>query len=875
MADDPGFPTNEDWPTWSYVNALAALTGDTVPDLGHITWTPTAPKQTPKDGKDATTFGAVSEQKGIEIGDIKWLMFDEAASGAHLDNSDPSTRNVPQDLAYYAWDEQYFGVNIDRNAIQAYEDTADNTTTFITDLQSLKHNDLDAYTLGDLRNNVVELQQVLSNKANDYRRLANGLKTSNSDFQGKAAAVIQERLEYYASALEHWRDQAHSTYGVDPADAIMDAWNAITGFVNAFNKIHQDAYNANIRNLIRNGVNQAASSVMQHMIDSGIVAGNPNYALGGYTKYYWTAGRLPVRIAVHVDPSKEEIAQKINEALSSYPMPNGGNGNLRDPATWDALNKWVGSAVVNWLNVFDQVARTALPSLNDAFVVLAKTLQALTDPTPFTPHAGSPNSLYNTNTPVSEFPPFNFNFGMPNTPPYDYNTPPYNYNTPPYNFNTPSDFYNSLGPPSGNGNQGPSGDFNVPSNLFDPTAHMLDGLNNLLDPTAHMFDGLNNLFDPTAHMFDGLNHLIPDGLIPNNLFDPTAHMLDGLGNLIPSNLLGNQPFSNPTDQLPDGQTVGPLGQLLDNGKPVLGPDGNLVGPDGKPLLGPEGELLGPGGKPLLGPKGELLGPDGKPLLGPHGELLGPDGQPLHGPHGEMLGPDGKPLLGPHGEILGPGGAPVTGPHGELLGPDGKPLIGKDGKPLTVESPSGLHGLAGLGGGPSHVPPVPALPGATATAGAGMHRLDPGRSLSGVPDVVGDPSQWSARQGDQSATVPAGPSESPGAPGTAGTAGTAGGMGGMPFMPPMGGGGMGGGSEKKERERQTWLSEDEKVWGTDVAAGMSVIGRPDDDEDEMDSEEVVLPLGPVRSRRPAPGRQQPPARTATSEGDEDDTVPRRG
>ena len=31
-------------------------------------------------------------------------------------------------------------------------------------------------------------------------------------------------------------------------------------------------------------------------------------------------------------------------------------------------------------------------------------------------------------------------------------------------------------------------------------------------------------------------------------------------------------------------------------------------------------------QPLLGANGELLGPDGKPLLGPNGELLGADGQ---------------------------------------------------------------------------------------------------------------------------------------------------------------------------------------------------------------------------------------------------------
>jgi hypothetical protein len=83
------------------------------------------------------------------------------------------------------------------------------------------------------------------------------------------------------------------------------------------------------------------------------------------------------------------------------------------------------------------------------------------------------------------------------------------------------------------------------------------------------------------------------------------------------------------------------------------------------------------------------------------------------------------------------------------------------------------------------------------------------------------------------------------------------------------GGMGGmGGEKKERERQTWLSEDEKVWGTDVSAGIAVIGLPDDDsDDELDPEEIIQPLGPVRGRHtPASGRRT---------HDHDDTVTRGG
>ncbi|MFF9321706.1 AAWKG family protein [Streptomyces sp. NPDC014735] len=50
--------------------------------------------------------------------------------------------------------------------------------------------------------------------------------------------------------------------------------------------------------------------------------------------------------------------------------------------------------------------------------------------------------------------------------------------------------------------------------------------------------------------------------------------------------------------------------------------------------------------------------------------------------------------------------------------------------------------------------------------------------------------------------------------------------GMPMMPPMGGGagGMGGATQSDERERHTWVSEDEEVWGTDEGGVAGVIGR---------------------------------------------------
>jgi hypothetical protein len=83
-----------------------------------------------------------------------------------------------------------------------------------------------------------------------------------------------------------------------------------------------------------------------------------------------------------------------------------------------------------------------------------------------------------------------------------------------------------------------------------------------------------------------------------------------------------------------------------------------------------------------------------------------------------------------------------------------------------------------------------------------------------------------------------------------------GLGGYPFMPPMGGmGGMGasGNQQEKDRERTTWLAEDEEIWGTDPDVAPAVVGR----EEIPDME----PGDP--SRRPAPtqgpGSPQAPVR----------------
>ncbi|HWS31762.1 MAG TPA: hypothetical protein VN408_03355 [Actinoplanes sp.] len=80
--------------------------------------------------------------------------------------------------------------------------------------------------------------------------------------------------------------------------------------------------------------------------------------------------------------------------------------------------------------------------------------------------------------------------------------------------------------------------------------------------------------------------------------------------------------------------------------------------------------------------------------------------------------------------------------------------------------------------------------------------------------------------------------------------------GMPFMPPMGGmGGASGGQQgQKERERKTWLEEDEEVWGADPDCAPAVLGRgpAPDPSSTPTGRPVTAPRRPAQPSSPARG-----------------------
>jgi hypothetical protein len=90
---------------------------------------------------------------------------------------------------------------------------------------------------------------------------------------------------------------------------------------------------------------------------------------------------------------------------------------------------------------------------------------------------------------------------------------------------------------------------------------------------------------------------------------------------------------------------------------------------------------------------------------------------------------------------------------------------------------------------------------------------------------------------------------------------------MPMMPPMMPPMNGGGGDSKERERQTWLSEDDKIWGTDSDAGVGIIGLPNDvifeSEEPLAPTHVHVSSAAPRSKPEEKQSEQSAEQTATS------------
>jgi hypothetical protein len=315
--------------------------------------------------------------------------------------------------------------------------------------------------------------------------------------------------------------------------------------------------------------------------------------------------------------------------------------------------------------------------------------------------------------------------------------------------------------------------------------------------------------------------------------------------------------------------------------PGLVPPGGGVGGGNGPAGG--GSSVGPGGDGAFnekGPGGGLVKPPGGGVGGNGGGGLGDSHLPPGAGSSKTALPPGGGADGGAGGGVGAGagggvGAGAGGGFGSDPGPGfGSGALGGGSNGLGDGSGLGSGGLGGAGGGVGGGLGGPGgglggAGGGLGGAGGGLGGVGGGLGGAGLGGLGGGLGGGAGSGG--SGGLGGIPSQlTGGSPGANGAPGSSGEGGGVPFFPPMMGGGQGAGGDKpQERERQTWLSEDEEIWGTRADVGSGVIGRVE--EEELELEEVPL-TGPTRRQRRAdtprrPVRAEQGERETTEAGEE--------
>ncbi|MDG4795733.1 hypothetical protein [Micromonospora sp. WMMD1082] len=289
------------------------------------------------------------------------------------------------------------------------------------------------------------------------------------------------------------------------------------------------------------------------------------------------------------------------------------------------------------------------------------------------------------------------------------------------------------------------------------------------------------------------------------------------GGAVPPPLLGGGAVPPP---VPGGRSVAP---------PTLG-GGGIVPPTlgGGGIVPPPRSGGGAGIGGLDGPRDPLTGGGTGGLTGP---VVGGPGPIRPGGLGGGSRPGGG--AGGGGGFLGGG---IEAPEGGAL-PGGGPLGSTIGRPDAVLGGGGnLGGPSAIGDGA-----LDQIGGLTPTPfGGGL--------IGAAPDGLGGYQDLAKLSADTAARDLAGTS----AGGSAGGPG-----GGYPFMPPMGGMGGQNAGKQEERERKTWLTEDEEVWGTDPGVVSTVLGR--EPLPDADAEPTTRRPEPAAT----PGSPYAPTRTETT------------
>ncbi|MFE2012637.1 hypothetical protein [Streptomyces sp. NPDC059491] len=326
----------------------------------------------------------------------------------------------------------------------------------------------------------------------------------------------------------------------------------------------------------------------------------------------------------------------------------------------------------------------------------------------------------------------------------------------------------------------------------------------------------------------------------------------GLPDSFPGSGSGGGPGTPPPTRPGSGSSGGGSPLLDKNGKAVMGADGKpVVLPPGS-RIGKDGKVYDANGKPVLGSNGkQIVAPPGAKVGQPQTTPEETPGKGLPGsgydqirlPEGAKVLPDGTVVDGKGKPLLDSNGNPYALPKGATL-KDGI-VVDASGKPLSRAYQLLTNAEHALNSRPTPHPTTSGGPGTTHSKlldqlGGGSG----GGSGSGSKSFTGTATGGTTALGDRAARSVGLPPPGTGSTASAGgdtggrqsSGGTGNGSGGgtgtgpqtaqSPMMPPMNPGAGAGGqpNQGKDRQRTTWLTEDEDTWGTDTGSVSGVIGR---------------------------------------------------
>ena len=740
--------------------------------------------------------------------------------------------------SYHAWDKWYIAVDRDTTKPGYWDKAVGEIDDLADSMGAGKLGLMDVHKLRDAKAAVDQYVNWLATNHTTLQQWVNKLTSDDSGFKGKAAHAIQGNLKRIAFTINDLHEQL--TVDHKTPESLQNTADALGTFAKGMANLWWQ-YNGSLKYLVHNTMMAVLHNVHTYIVGKGLAHGTPNYVLDilasdsreraeAYIKqvvtgYSSDANTGPLFTSTpnwtyyggnYIGAGTWSVGYTVGETgtypFTPGPLPEGFpplSGPLDSTGTWDAFNIAISDYARKRLEPLDTQARTLLADLQSAYERTKKPLDELDTPTPPVTGGGpGGDNLYG------------------NFPPPGGGDNPYGNFPPPGGNGNP---YGSSPPPGGDGNVPPppgGGDSNSPPGGGNPFA------NGSGDPNANMPPGGSGNVPPPG----GDSNLPPGGNGNVPILPPGA---------LPPSLSNGAPKSRAADNPPGGNgLVDVNGNPIDaNGNPIDPANGstqnlppltnNLPGSD---LPGGSSNL--PGDNNFPGGNGNFPGGDSNLP----GDFTGQSGDFSNLPGGNSNLPgDFSNLPGGNSNLPG-GSSNLPGDFSNLPGGGDLPG-GSSNLPGDFSNLPGGGGGGGLPGGSSNVPggDFANLPGGGGSPGAGGFGGEGWADWSGQGPETNNGSPFGGPNGAQP-------------------------QGGMPMMPPPMMPPMGGNQgDSKERERQTWLSEDDKIWGTDSDAGNGIIGLPNDTMHETDE-----PLAPTHvhvsatAPRGKPAEQTPQTTGQTTE-----------